>query len=464
MRWLACLVSLFLLGGPPDRTVITRDGKIHEGAVTRVGTEVVVAGAKGTVSLSAITVVADFVTWPEARRQCEARIGQATKLFEEASAKPDHDATRRRQLVVSLDICSETRDLLEILEKRAPPSERDALAAAKGKLFQFMRLVRDAKGATALADGGLDAAYEKAALEEIGLSFESLPESAKSSEITADLGVGQMSAIPDLASEDAGVRAAAAQKLLSPPAPHALAALSKAMRIEKDKDALQMMAEALSRLDLGPRLNTELSWAHTDEDVARRYAIIAMARRIPPKAACDFLGDCFRGRPPTDHKMRAAFASAFRKFRPHSIEELRETLIKTKDKELQLEAVRQLGMMRDRAALPSLKAVLGGSRELLTASFNALEKMGTVGLPLIGEMMGDGTDEVRRYARILAQRVTREEIDGVAELQKWVAQYRRHFEDDEKLFWKEQEEKDYPVAFEEFRIYDRKLPNLKERE
>src|SRR5688572_4164936 len=153
MSRLPALLLLLFLGHPLDRTVITRDGKVHQGTVTREGVEVVVVSAKGTVRLPAISVVADFVTLPEARRQCESRLGEATKLFEEASAKPERDATRRRQLAVSLDICAETRDLLEILERRAPASERDPFAQLKGKLFQFMRLVRDAKGATGLADG-----------------------------------------------------------------------------------------------------------------------------------------------------------------------------------------------------------------------------------------------------------------------------------------------------------------------
>src|SRR5690349_20186303 len=118
MRYSLVIFLLLVSFPPPDRTVITRDGKIHEGTVTREGAEVVVVTARGTVRLPAVSVVAEFVTLPEARRLCESRLAEATKLFEEASAKPDRDATRRRQLVVSLDICAETRDLLEILETR----------------------------------------------------------------------------------------------------------------------------------------------------------------------------------------------------------------------------------------------------------------------------------------------------------------------------------------------------------
>lgn len=462
MRWIPAVAALLLLGGPPDRTVVTRDGKIHVGAVTREGTEVIVVSVGGTVRLPAISVVAVFYTIPEARRQAEARFADARKLFEEASAKPDRDALRRRLLAVSLDICAETRDFIEVLEKRASGSEKDSLQDVKSRLFQFMRLVRDAKGATALADGTPEARLEKVALEGLDLKVDFLVESAKPTEITESLGPGQMPAVTDLASEDVEVRVAAARKLISPPAPHALAALSKAMKVEKDKDALQAIVEALAGLDVGPRLKSDFAWAPADDDVARRYAVIYLVRRLPGKTACDFLGDCLRAKPPEDVRMRAAFASAYRKLRPVSIEQLRETLVKSKDPAVKLEAVRQLGMMRDRAALPGLKMALAGSREMLTVAFNAIEKTGGVAIPLIMEMLGDGNDEIRRLARVLAQRVTREEIDGVAELQKWYAQNRRHIEDDEKLFWKEQEEKDFPVHHEEMRFFDRKLPSPKD--
>ncbi|HEU4338832.1 MAG TPA: HEAT repeat domain-containing protein [Planctomycetota bacterium] len=418
--------------------------------------------ARGTVRLPAVSVVADFVTWPEARRQCESRLAEATKLFEEASAKPERDATRRRELVVSLDICAETRDLLEILEKRAPAAERDSIAGLKGKLFQFMRLVRDAKGATALSDGPTEAPFEKVSIEELGLTAEVLPESAKAVEITGTLGQGQFSALADLESESAAARGTAARRLISPPAPFALSALAKALQVEKERDPMLLIAGALSQLDLGPRLKTNFAWAVADEDVARRYVVLGLARRIHTKGSCEFLGDCFRTKPPSDHRMRAAFSSAFRKLRPFSIDVLREIMMKAKDKELQVEAVRQLGMMRDWAALPSFKVALGGSREVMTAAFNAIEKTGGVAIPLVMEMLADGNDEIRRLARVLAQRITREPIDGPAELQKWYAQYRRHIEDDEKSFWKAQEEADFPVAHEELRIYDRKLPGPKD--
>jgi hypothetical protein len=457
------ILVAFLVFLASDRTVITRDGKIHEGNVTREGVEVVVASSKGTVRLPAITVIADYASIPQARRQCESRLEQATKLYEEGIAKPDHDSMRRRLLTVSLDICNETRDLLEILEKRSPASERDSLAGLKGRLFQFMRLVRDAKGATALADGASDGPVEKVGLLGLGLTVDALPDSTTAGIITERLGSGQYSVLEELASDDAGVRAKAALKLTFPPAPFACSALAKAMQAEKDKAALAAIADALSRLDIGARLKTDLAWAAADDDSARRYAVIWLVRRLPATAAADFLAECLRTNPPTEGRMRAAFASAFRRCRPRSIEELRETLVKSKDRAVQMEAVRQLGMMRDRATLPSLKLAMSGSREVMTVAFHAIEKTGAVAIPLVLELMNDGNDEVRRLTRWLAQRITNEEIDSSTELQKWFTKNRKHIEEDEKLFWKEQEEKDFPVSAEEFAIFGRKLPSGKDQ-
>src|SRR5262245_54680006 len=234
------------------------------------------------------------------------------------------------------------------------------------------------------------------------------------------------------------------------------------MRVEKDKEPLVAITDALSRLDVSPHLKSEFAWALEDDDAARRYAVIGLVRRQAAAPACDFLVDCFRSKPPTDNRMRAAFASAFRKLRPRTVDALRETLLKTKEHDVQLEAVRQLGMMRDRTTLPALKASMNGGRDLMTITFNAIEKTGGPAVPLVMEMLGDGSDEVRRLARILAQRITREEITGVSELQKWYAQYKRYIDDDEKTFWKEQEEKDFPVGPDEFKFLDRKLPGPKD--
>ncbi|HZN63466.1 MAG TPA: HEAT repeat domain-containing protein [Planctomycetota bacterium] len=462
MRSLFFLGPLLFLGTLADHTVITRDGKIHEGQVTREGVEVVVVTAKGTIRLPAISVIADFTSLAQARRLCESRMDQATKLFEEASAKPDRDPMRRRQLMVSIDICNETRDLIEILEKRAPVSERDALAGLKGRLFQFMRLVRDAKGATGGVEDPAEKPPEPVPLERLNLTFGSLPQEVQRPEITDDLGPGQETAVAGLASDQAAERMQSAKALISPPAPHALSALAKAMRVEKDKDALAAIVEALARLDVGPRLKSDFAWAPAEEDLARRHAVLSLARRLPDAPACDLLGDCLRAKPPHDVRMRALFASAFRKHRSRAVEELRETMLKSKDPEVRLEAVRQLGMLRDAGALASFKVAMGGSRDLMTVSFNAIEKTGGVAIPLVMELLGGGNDEVRRLARVLAQRITREEIDGVSELQKWYAQYKRHIDDDEKLFWKEQEENDFPVSPEELKIFDRKLPGAKQ--
>ena len=461
MRWLLVFAAVAALSAPTDRTVVTRDGKVHVGTVTREGTVVVIQTTTGTVRVPAIAVVADFASIPQAKRHCEARLEKAKQLFTEATAKSDQDPMRRRQLTVTLDITNETRDLLEILEKRASGSDRDSLASVKGTLSQFQRLVRDAKGATALADGASGHKAEKVPLESIGLTVEATPEAAGFTGITEDLGAGQLAALPDLAAEDPNVRALAAIKLGSPPAPHAIAALSKALQTEKEKVPLAALADTLMKIDVGAHLKTEFAWALEEEDAQRRGIVMIIAGLQQPGPGCDFLNECLKAKPPTDQKTRAILASSFRRLRSKSVELLRETL-KTKESKLAIETVKQLGMLRDRAALPSFKLALGAPGELKAVAFNAIEKSGPVAIPLVLELMGEKNDEIRKLALILAQRITQEEIDGPAELQKWFAKNRKLVEDREKDFWKDQEEKEFPVAPEEFRIFERKLPSTKD--
>ena len=462
MRLFVLGFLLLLLLPQPGRTVILRDGKVHEGPVAREGAEVLISTSKGPVRVPAASVMADFVSLGEARRACEARFEQAKKLLEESGAKADSDPLKRRLILVAYDIAIETRDLIEILEKRSPLADREALQGVKGRLFQFLRLVRDAKGSTGVAGDIEEVPFVKTELEALALAIEGSGDAAGGLEIRDELGPGQGAFLKDLASDNATTRATAAAKLASPPAPHAIAALAKALRTEKDRNALVAITAALMPLDLGPRLKIDFAWAPEDDDATRRLAVLGLARRQAPDPACDFLGDCLRAKPPADPRLKAAFASAFRKLRPRSVDELRETLLKSKDRDVQLEAVRQLGMMRDRATLPALKIAMNGGRDMMTVAFNALEKTGGPAVPLVMEMLGDGSDEVRRLARILAQRITREEMTGVSQLQKWYAQYKRHIDDDEQTFWKGQEENDFPVGPDEFKIFDRKLPGPKD--
>ncbi|HEY3226393.1 MAG TPA: HEAT repeat domain-containing protein [Planctomycetota bacterium] len=466
MRWLSTLVVLLALGVGGNRTVITRDGKVYEGVVTREGAVVVVTTSSSQVRLPARSVVAIFETFPEARREAGQRLDQAKRLFEEASARPERDPLRRRQLAVSLDICREIRDLILVIRQQGEAGEHSEVQdRLMVQLPQFMRLVRDAMGATATAEGSLKAPIETVPLECLGLEIKFPSAASDPAEVREDLGPGQVAVLGDLASTDPETRALAARKLTSPPAPHALAALAKVMQKESHRDVLAALVEAIARLDVEPHLKSEFAWAAGEDELNRRIAIISLGRRLPSRAGCDFIGECFRTRPPTHIQVRVAFASAFRKFRPRSIEVLREALLKSKDGATRAEVVRQLGVLRDRAVLPILKMTLvqgggaGGSPDLFRVSIFAIESLGKACVPLLVELMGDSNSAIKRQAQALAKRITEEEVDGIDELQKWWARNRKYVDEEEKEFWKEQEKKDFPVGADEFRIFERRLPD-----
>jgi len=331
------------------------------------------------------------------------------------------------------------------------------------QLPQLMRLLRDALGSSTSGDESFSGSAPPVPLERLGSGPRDPDLPGRAAGITDDLGSGQVTAARNLGSKDVAARMAAARSLTSPPAPHARAALCLAMSKETSPEALGALVEALVRLDLESTLKSDFGWALKDREWNRVHAFLQLLRRIGTRPACEFVAECFRESPPFDHKGRAAYASAFRRMRPGSLEELRNILLKSKERPVQIEAVRQLGVLRDRAAAPVLKVAMTAAatgalpRELLGPCVFALETMGKPAFPVLLEAMNDGNEDVRRNVRALVQRISGEALDGVSEASKWWQRNRKSVEDDELKFWKEQEAKDYPVAPDEFRIFDRKF-------
>ena len=461
--WCLLAAAVLVLAPAGDRTVITAEGKIHSGTVTREGATVLVSGPSGTLRIPAGKVVAVFSNAPEARAIATGRLEEAKKLFEEAGAMPERDPLRRHKLSVSLEICKETRDLIEILERGSLAGERGALAGVMRQLPQLMRLLRDAMGSSGVGEETAPGGAGRVPFERLGSEPRVSDPPPRTGEVTVDLGSGQVAAVRNLGAKELAARLAAARSLISPPAPHARAALCAAMSTETNPEALAAIVEALVRLDLEPTMKSDLAWALQERDWPRLQAVLQLLRRIGTRPACDFVMECFKESPPFDHKGRAAYASAFRRMRPGSLEELRNTLLKTKERQVQVEAVRQLGVLRDRAAAPMLKVAMTAAatgalpRELLGPCVFALETLGKPAFPVLLEAMNDGNDDVRRNARALVQRISGEPLDGVSEASKWWQRNRKSVEEDELKFWKDQEARDYPVAPDEFRIFDRKF-------
>jgi hypothetical protein len=463
IRWGWLLAAAILGLGPAiDRTVITTEGKVHVGTVTREGATVVVAAPSGILRIPAGRVVAVFATSAQAREIAASRLEEAKRLFEEAGSMAERDPLRRHKLSVSLDICKETRDLIEVLERGPLSSERGSLAGVMRQIPQLMRLLRDAMGSSAIGETHSEFPGGRVSLERLEVGLRDPDDPPRPGEITADLGLGQVTTARNLGSKDQGAREAAAKALFSPPAPHARAALLTAMSKESVPEILAAIVEAAGRLDLEPHLRTDLAWAIQDDDSTRRLAVFRLLRLVGTRPACDILGECFRGSPPNDHKTRAGFASAFRRMRPGSLEVLRDALIKSKDRRVQVEAVRQLGILRDRAAAPVLKFALTAAatgalpREIVAASVSAFEALGKPAFPVLLDALGDGNEEVRRHARTLVHRVSGESLEGASEATKWWQRNRRIVDEEDAKFWKDQEAKDFPVSPDEFRIYERR--------
>src|SRR5262245_4601981 len=75
--------------------VITRDGRMHIGQVTRDGDATVVETPTGKIRIPACDVLMVFETLKQAATLCSSRFDQARRIYEEARQTPERDPLRR---------------------------------------------------------------------------------------------------------------------------------------------------------------------------------------------------------------------------------------------------------------------------------------------------------------------------------------------------------------------------------
>lgn len=458
------LVALLLLIPASPQVVITRDGKRHIGEVTAEGSIVVVQTLAETVRIPEERVLLVFKVPKDAHDALLGRYEQAKKIYEEASAMPAKDPVRRQRLGVALAICQDARDALEVLCRYYDGEEYGYFLKLMRDVPQFMRLIRDGMGsamAGPVVGGRSGPAVD---LDSKRFEFVPPPPAERNWIHEGDLGTGQHAALAALASEEAKEREQAVRRLVSPPAPHALAALLKHWEKETDEKVLTALVEAAWRLDVEPQFKKGLAFLKTETDPKRRYAGADLCKRLNTKGACEFLAETMQAGAITENRARAMYCSAFRKMRAWSADELRESFAKSKDRAMQAEIAKQLGLIRDPKAGPVLRQAMAGwsaspaTKTLWGVSYYALEALGKPGIPELILGLGDRSDDVRRCCRQLLKQLTGEwSEENASQFAKWWQQTRAVVEDEERKFWDEQAAKDYPVDPGAFRIFDRKF-------
>ncbi len=440
--------ALFLLLPSADeQTVLTRDGRKLTGDVTQDGDVTVVRTEKETVRIPRAQLVAVFAHPKDAIQRADTRMEQAKKLYEDARSLDIRDRARVEKIVVALEILAETRDVYEHISRHYTGGDFRLLPEAISRVLQLMRLCRDAKGSE-LAGGP---SVARPSLVKLAQGDYRTPPPVPRPRPWIDageLGPGQLALVKLLASDKPETRAEAVRRLASPPAPHAAPAVWGLVENEPSSEVLKAVAEYFERCD--PALTApQVAWARRCPEPQRRAFVIDCLKRQGDAAACRILADWIVEQPPFDHITRAHMASAFRKMREPAVADLKERLVKSKDRVVQIELLKQMGMLRDRR----LAALLVQTMAMyLKESIIALLYTGREAIPDCSRVMRGGTPEQRKYCPWICRKVCEQD----SAFDEWYIKSREA----EEAWWREQAEKGFPVDPNDFRLYERKLEDL----
>src|SRR5205814_4354184 len=107
--------------------------------------------------------------------------------------------------------------------------------------------------------------------------------------------------------------------------------------------------------------------------------------------------------PPATHPDRAAFATAFRQQRLLAVPQLKELITRNRNPRVQSEAIRQLGVIGDKAAAPMLLKTLGAYTKDSAVS---LLKLGKPAIPTLIEGTRSHEAETHRICAFFLRKHT----------------------------------------------------------
>ena len=447
---LALLAALLVLPGPGDQVVLTRDGKRHVGRVTASGAIVIVEGLAGRTEIPAEKVACIFTDPKEAVSRADGLVAQAKKVFETARNLPGRDPERNPRLQSAIDILTQARDIYEALTRYYDGEPWAFLSKSLQAAQQFMRIIRDQKGSDIATSAGAEPP-SIVPLSSGDYTFTPPPVKERRFAVEGDLGPGQVALLKGLDAEAPQQRAEAIRRLASPPALHALPALLALLEKESHEEVLKVLGEALVVFDLSS-ITKSIGWAKKLPEPRKRIFVTALLKLSGDKAAAEFLVDWLVETPPGDDRVRAAICSALRKHRDAAGKEIKDALAKSKDRRVQAEFLKQLGVMGDKRNAPLLVAAIGNYR---TTAVVGLIDLGKPSLPRVIEGVGMGDAEQKKLCQFVARVVTGTQGNNSAEFTTWYNQNKKQIDAEEEAFWADQAGKDYPVDPRSFSAYER---------
>jgi hypothetical protein len=396
----AALLLLPLLLGQEEATVLTRAGRklvgnvIQEGAFTRVGAE----------RLPAADVLAVFRTPAEAVAQAEEKYRTAKAAFAAAEKLDVGHPARNDKLHLAIEQAQAASGIYQAIE----------MAKEIQVLQQFIRLCRG----SSTSDLAGEAARKGPLIPLVTAEFkaaaaEDAPERPWT--LDAPLTAGLAALARDLENPDADRRLSAVKALLHPPSHEHFPSVLKLLEAESDVEIVRAIGDGLSFFDPGPLVKS-LGWAKKAPPGPKRAIVVALARAAGDRAAFDFLASWFADAPPDTNADRALFAGAFRQLQPLTVPWLRELLTKTRQPKLQIEILRQMGVLGDKAFGGLLvKALPAYPRDAAVA----LRKLGKPGVPFLMEGARSTEAGLRQPCLALLRVVTGVNGINMGHFEKW---------------------------------------------
>ena len=449
------LVLLLLLFPAGDHVLITKKGEKIEGPVTRDGAHYVVETVSGARRIPEADVALVFDTVHEVTRRADERFQEAKRLYEEAARLDEAHPSRNQKLSLAIEIAQGAVATYQILQPHYAGTSTGSMTNTLQVMLQFIRLCRSA-ATTDIVVGSGAASSGLVALESTAFAFTPGASPDRARVLSDPLGPGLGAAAQDLSHPDPERRLQAVRRLTHPPSPLHLPALVRLLETEREATLLQALSEGLGLLDSALVVKS-LSWAKRETDPARRAAIFILLRAAGDRPAFDFLLGWFEDAPPATHPDRAAFASAFRQYHLLAIPQLKELLTRNRNPRVQSEAIRQLGVIGDKAAGPMLLKTLGSYPKDSAVS---LLKLGKPAIPTLIEGARSHDAETHRICAFFLRKHTGISLPNLIHFENWWTTNRKSVQDDEKVWWDEQAKKGSTVAPDAFATYDLPMESI----
>ena len=449
---LLAMVLLILAG---DNVLITKKGEKYEGPVTREPGHYVVQTVTGPRRIPDAEVGLVFENVRDATQRADDRFREAKRLYEEASQLDEANPARNQKLSLAIEIAQGGVTTYQLLQPHFTGSSGSSIPNNIQVMMQFIRLCRGA-ATTDIVVGAGAAKSVTVVLDPVTFVFTPPPTAERPWVWTDELGSGLGAAALDLAHSNPERRVEAVKRLSHPPSPLHLSALLRLLEAEREAPVIHALSEGLGLMDSATVVKS-LSWVKKETDPARRGAVLSILRAAGDRAAFDFLLDWFEDAPPATHPDRAAFASAFRQFHALSISGLKELLAKNRNPKVQSEAIRQLGVIGDKAAGPMLLKTLGSYTKDSAAS---LMKLGKPAIPILIEGARSHEAETHRICSFFLRKLTGIQLPNLVHFETWWTMNRKAVQEEEKAWWEDQAKKGWAVDASAFATYDLPMESI----